>query len=94
MPFLVVAAVVRGGAGCQGSTVGRPRSGVALTASTTTFATIGGEEGHGTSSTGHAVVVVWSGDTGLVEVSVDGFVDGVGDGISAGLDPFEPGQRS
>jgi hypothetical protein len=42
--FLVVAAVVRGGGGCQGSAPGRPRSGVALTATTATFTTIASEE--------------------------------------------------
>lgn len=43
MPFLVLAAVVRGGADCQGSTSGRPRSGAALTVGTTTITTIASE---------------------------------------------------
>lgn len=53
MPFLVLAAVVRGGAGCQGSTVVDRVSGVALTASTATFTTIGGEEGYSPATIHH-----------------------------------------
>lgn len=75
--------------------LGRPHSGMALTADTTTSTTIGDEERHGNlNSRRHAVVVVRPGDASAVEVCVDGIVDGVGDRIAAGLDPFEPCQRS
>jgi len=43
---------------------------------------------------GIRVVVVWPEDARIVEIGVDRVVDGVGDDISAGLDPFEAGQRS
>ncbi len=45
MPFLVVAAVVRGGAGCQGSTLVDREAASALTATTTPITTMCGEEG-------------------------------------------------
>ena len=68
--------------------------GRALTGTTTTFTTIGGEEGHGTSTPGHAVVVVWPGDAGVIEVDIDRLIDCVGDDVSARFDPFQSRQRS
>lgn len=44
-PFLVLAAFVRGGGACQGSTVVDRVAALALTGPTTTFTTIAGEEG-------------------------------------------------
>ena len=41
----------------------------------------------------HAVVVVWPGDSGVVEVAVDGVVDSVGDDVPAGLDPSGAGRE-
>lgn len=44
-PFLVLAAFVRDGAGCQGSTWADRAAGMALTASTTTFTTMAARKG-------------------------------------------------
>lgn len=95
MSFLVVAAVGAWWWGLSRLDRGRPRSGgTALTAPTTTLTTIGGEEGRHVRLSRHAVVVVWPGDSGVVEVAVDGVIDSVGDDVPTGLDPFEPGESS